>query len=200
MSHADLLGQLLPPVAYDPAGPRLAAELRAEGAALDRAQARAQGIAAGMLPFSPGDLLSDWERVCGLVASGSEAARVAAVLAKLLDIGRLSIAHFVTLAERMGYPILIVEPQPFRAGTSRAGDALVAEEAIWSWWVYVDLGARSYAGSDAVIEAVFNDLKPAHTGCAVIYVTSPDRVTEAGETRLTELDLIRSTTIFWRNT
>lgn len=170
MSHADLIAHLLPPVAYDPAAQRLAAEIGTEGLALDSAQASAQGIAAGIFPFFAGELLADWERVCGLVASGSEAERVTAVLAKLFDLGRLSIPYFISLAERMGYAIRIVEPQPFRAGTSRAGEPLLPEDSIWAWWVYVDLG-RSYLPADAVIGTVFNDMKPAHSACAVIYVT-----------------------------
>jgi hypothetical protein len=42
MSHANLLSMLLPPVVYVPNGAQLAAELQAEGTALDTAQASAE--------------------------------------------------------------------------------------------------------------------------------------------------------------
>lgn len=178
MSHADLLANLLPPVTYDPNAARLAAELGTEGAALDRTQGQADAVSAGIFPYQAGNLLADWERVCGLTPSGTYQERIAAVLAKLVELGGLSIPYFVRIASRLGYTITIAEPQQFYAGFARAGDALAPYEAIWVWHVLIHGNAaravrfragESTAGErltifgDPVLETLFNNLKPAHT-------------------------------------
>ncbi|HGG9783705.1 TPA: YmfQ family protein [Neisseria meningitidis] len=105
-------------------------------------------------------------------------------LAKLNETGGLSIPYFVRLAEAAGYQIQIDEPQPFRAGVNRAGDRLAPQEIMWVWHVNVRGGnnriTRFRAGisaagdrltdySDAVIESLFNRLKPAHTAIRFTY-------------------------------
>ncbi|KQB50893.1 phage tail protein, partial [Neisseria meningitidis] len=110
--------------------------------------------------------------------------RVLAVMAKLNETGGLSIPYFVRLAEAAGYQIQIDEPQPFRAGVNRAGDRLAPQEIMWVWHVNVRGGnnriTRFRAGisaagdrltdySDAVIESLFNRLKPAHTAIRFTY-------------------------------
>jgi len=202
MSHAELLAGLLPPVTYTRDGARLAAELGAEGAALDRAQTCAAGVEEGMFPATAGDLITDWERVCGLTPNGTYQERVAAVRAKLVELGGLSIPYFTALAKRLGYTISIEEPQPFRVGTSRMGDRLAPwPEVLWWWRVTTQnsnasvwrfrmgtsrMGERLMSFGDAVIESVFNDLKPAHTHCTFLYVADWERITESGDARLTE--------------
>mgnify|MGYP003945768763 CR=1 FL=1 len=180
MNHADLLGLLLPHPAYTPSEPILAADLGAEGAALDRALADSGKVQDAITPYFAGSLLADWERLLAIVpsVSASYQQRMEAVLAKLGETGGLSIPYFIRLASRLGYVITITEPQPFRAGTSRAGEALWTEDIIWVWrvdvrsnrtQVYYFRAGRSTAGEaltsfgDPVIEQIFNDLKPAHT-------------------------------------
>ncbi|WP_375591707.1 YmfQ family protein [Chitiniphilus eburneus] len=187
--HADLLALLLPPISYDPAGVAIRAELSVEGAALDAAQRRAAEVANGVTPLFARDLLPEWERVCGVApaAGAGYQQRVQAVVAKLAETGGLSRPYFIRLAAGLGYQISIDEPQPFRAGFNRAGDRLNVHDVIWVWRVTVLSGAgRAYrfrAGFSAagerlttfgeqVIEAVFNDLKPAHTFCHFIYMES----------------------------
>ena len=62
-SHADLLKALLPPVSYDLAGPAIAAQLEAEGAALDDALAASLRVLSAITPDGDTGLLPDWERV-----------------------------------------------------------------------------------------------------------------------------------------
>lgn len=180
MKHADLLAQLLPPVSYDSRAPRIAGELAAEGAALDRVLLAAKGIFEAITPYKSGDLIVDWERVLGLTASGGYQQRLDAVLAKLAETGGLSIPYFKSLAARRGYTIDINELQPFWVDYSHVDqDLIYDEDIIWVWQVvvtgssghrvypfYVDASCvddRLLSFGDPVIEAVFQDLKPAHT-------------------------------------
>lgn len=180
-SHAELLGQLLPPVSYDSTAPNLAADLDSEGKALDRALADADLIEAGIVPsYFVTNFLTDWERLCAIAPSGDATIqqRVSAVIAKINETGGLSIPYFKQLAESLGYTIDIVEPQPFRVDQSRIGDTIYIDDIIFVWQVVVEgkpnlayyfrvgqsaVGERLLSFSDPVLEQVFNDLKPAHT-------------------------------------
>ncbi|MCR1767877.1 YmfQ family protein [Burkholderia glumae] len=179
-NHADLLGRLLPPVAYDPNAPRLAVELAAEGGALDTAQANADTVAAAVTPFEAFGMLSDYERLLQIVPTAGETIqqRIAMILAKLNQTGGLSIPYFTQLATSLGYSISVVEPQPFRVDSSRVGDPLNDQDVIYTWKVVVSgapevvyyfrvgrsaVGESLMSFSDPILEAVFQDLKPAHT-------------------------------------
>lgn len=98
--------------------------------------------------------------------------------------GNGGIPYFIRLAAAAGYTITISEPQPFRAGVNRAGDRLAREDIMWVWWVDVaaqsqtvwrfragsgTAGSRLSQYSDAVIESLFNRLKPAHTAIRFTY-------------------------------
>lgn len=179
MSHADLLAMLLPPVSYTPTAPTLAGELVAEGQALDTAEYSADGVTAAVTPYFAGQLLPDWERVCGITppAGAGYQQRQQAVLAKLAETGGLSIPYFTRLAAALGYSITITEPQPFQAGIGQAGDSIAVPDVVFVWRVDVAGGTRAFpftagqsAAGDAlttfgepVIESLFDDLKPAHT-------------------------------------
>lgn len=188
MKHRQLLAKLLPPRSYDLQGVVLASELAAEGATLDRAQQSASGVLDSITPFSAVDTLPDWERVCGLVPQGgaNRQQRLDAVLAKLRELGGLSIPYFKSLAKRLGYDIEITEFEPFYLDYSHLDhDPLYEQDVIWIWQVnvrggasrafpfYLDsssVGERLLAFSDAVIESVLNDLKPAHTAIVFDYL------------------------------
>ena len=126
MKHRDLLTLLLPPGSYASDGPRLAAELAADGAALDASLNQHGRIRRGITPLFAEQLLPEWERICGLSpqTDAPYLARQEAVLAKLTEVGGLSIPYFTRLAASLGYHISIQEPEPFRAGINRAGDRL----------------------------------------------------------------------------
>ncbi len=180
MKHVDLLRSLLPPVSYDPNGPNIAAQLNAEGNALDAALASANAVLGAITPYDAGPMLPDWERVLGITppADATPQQRVDAAVAKLGAVGGLSIPYFTQLGASLGYTINIVEPQYPQCGVARCGDTMYVTDIVWVWCVKVSGSAlRAYqarAGTaaagdpitsfaDPVIEAVFNDLKPAFT-------------------------------------
>ncbi|EAR2938374.1 DUF2313 domain-containing protein [Salmonella enterica] len=186
MQHSDLLAALLPPVSYPPQAPRLRAELNAEGRMFDALYSGVKSVTGAVTPFYAESLLPDWERVLGVTAEtqASYQQRLSRVLAKLAETGGLSIPYFTRLAMSMGYRITIDEPEPFRAGVGRAGDRIYTPDIIFMWRVnvfttllqnYRFRAGQSAAGerlswfADAVIESVFNDLKPAHTYCYFTY-------------------------------
>lgn len=208
MKSDGLLAALLPPGSYEPNAPRLNAQLQAEGRALDVARAAAGGVADAITPYLAGDRIVDWERVLGLTPIGGYQQRLDAVLAKLAETGGLSIRYFTELAARMGYSITIDELQPFWVDYSRVDeDRLYNEDVIWVWRVnisggdgvrvypfFVDascVGDRLLSFGDPVIEAVFEDLKPAHTFVYFAYLTpggasGEELLTEDGERLITE--------------
>ncbi|AOJ10609.1 YmfQ family protein [Burkholderia mayonis] len=185
--HADLLSRLLPPVSYDSREPRLTAELAAEGKALDRALGDAETVVNGITPFFAHQLLPDWERVCGITPPDEATLqqRVSTVVAKLNETGGMSIPYFTSLAAALGYRIEIIEPDPFRVDESSVGDALWIEDIIYEWGVVVHgapsleiyfrvdesaVGEPLLTFADPVLEAVFEDLKPADTFVYFIYL------------------------------
>lgn len=181
MTHRQLLARLLPPRSYDVHGVALAAELSAEGETLDRAQQSAGRVLDSVTPFDAVDTLPDWERVCGLTAAegANRQQRLEAVLAKLQELGGLSIPYFKRLAARLGYQIEITEFEPFYLDYSRLDqDILYEPDVTWVWQVHVKGGhVRAFpflldmssvdelllSFSDVVIESYMIDLKPAHT-------------------------------------
>lgn len=178
-----LLG-LLPPVSYARNGIRVRNQAQVDANALDSTIASANLSANAIDPRRSGELLSDWERVLGLSPATTVSRRVSAVMAKLNEIGGLSIPYFTNLAAALGYQITITEPQPFRAGVNRAGDRIAREDIMWVWWVNISQAdnqivrfraGQSAAGErisdfgDSEIEQIFNDLKPAHTDIRFTY-------------------------------
>ncbi len=180
MSH-QLLAMLLPPVSYDSNASRISAELFAEGRALDRGLLSAGTVEEAITPFNATDLLADWERVCGLTPAPTDTykQRRDAVLAKLRETGGLSIPYFIDVAARLGYTITITEFSAFYCDWSILDVDCVYQDSVrWCWQVNVkgsNVIAQYFAASesasgealltfsDPVIEAVFEDLKPAHT-------------------------------------
>jgi len=186
VSYYNLLNQLLPLVSYSPGEPFLDASLRSEADMFQSLDASAGLAEGGVTPFYARSLITDWERVLELVPpeGATYQQRMQRVLAKLAEVGGLSIPYFTRLAASLGYTITIDEPQPFRAGVNRAGDSLWVEDIIWVWRVNVQnsgtqvyrfragssaAGERLTAFGDPVIEDVFRDLKPAHTFCYFAY-------------------------------
>ncbi|HHP2613060.1 TPA: YmfQ family protein [Enterobacter roggenkampii] len=186
MSYYNLLNRLLPLSSYSPGQPLLDATLRAEASVFDALETSAGLAEGGVTPFYARSLLPDWERVLAITPpeGATYQQRQQRVIAKLSEVGGLSIPYFIQLAMSLGYTITIDEPQPFRAGINRAGDPLWIKDIIWVWRVNIkNSGAQIYrfrAGSsaagesltafgDSIIEEVFRDLKPAHTFCYFAY-------------------------------
>ncbi|MCP2041791.1 uncharacterized protein YmfQ (DUF2313 family) [Neisseria sp. HSC-16F19] len=185
-TYAQLIRDYFPPVSYDLAAGGQAAERAAEAAVLDAVNGQAGRVTGAFYPPTAAAYITRWETVLDIEPPepGNYARRVADVLARLNAVGGLSIPYFIGLAAAAGYSITIAEPQPFRAGVNRAGDRLAAEDIMWVWRVdvaaasqtvwYFRAGAGGAGGrlssySDAVIEALFKRLKPAHTAVRFTY-------------------------------
>lgn len=185
MNYKETLLGLLPPVSYARNGEKQQQQAQIDGAVLDDIQTQAQNLAHAITPQHSGSLITAWERVLGLDGTGkSYAQRVSAAVAQINATGGLSVPYFISLAENAGYTITIDEPQPFRAGINRAGDRLAPEDIIYTWRVNVvgnsqtiwrfraggsTAGERLSTYSDAVIEHIIQDLKPAHTWVGFAY-------------------------------
>lgn len=188
MSHADLLKLLLPPVSIDLGAPALAAELAAEGAALDAAAAKADGLLDEADPRTTAALLADWERVAGLpdgciVASGvaqSSAQRRAALVARITMLGGQSAAYFVALALALGYVVTITEGHPHTTQHDTQ-DPVTDEEYRFIWYVNAPLDTvinkttqddtqmPTAVWGNTLLECVINRFKPAHTLVLFLY-------------------------------
>lgn len=110
--YGRLLSQLLPPGAAWPQDPdsNLQALLRAFGQSFARAHNRADDLYREGDAGQAFETLERWEAAlglpdeCSIQGSMTVQERVAAVLAKLLGQGGQSRAHFLALAEALGYP------------------------------------------------------------------------------------------------
>lgn len=179
--HAELLADLLPPVAYDPRAPRLAAGLAADGDALDAALASAARVLAAITPDGDTAMLPDWERVLGLPdvctagLDSSVTSRIAAALDKIRRGGGLSRQYFLDLAAAAGYSITITEYLPYTVlGT--VADPINDTDTQYYWQVSLpaavpprpitvldDVETPLVIYQPGVVECLFNRLKPAHT-------------------------------------
>lgn len=167
MDYPALLARLLPPGSYSVSGEKLSAELNSEGVALSAAQSSASKVASGVLPDGgTTELLPDWERVYGITPASSAtiSSRVAAIQARMRAVGGLSRAYFIEVAAALGYTITISELTPFRASRNRVGDVIAVAGVVYAWRVSV-FGVA--AAPD--LEALFRELKPAHTAVTFIY-------------------------------
>jgi uncharacterized protein YmfQ (DUF2313 family) len=183
--YAQLLKNLLPPGQAFPREPGTNLEKLLLGCAaeLARVDGRAEFLAIDVMPITTTELLSDWERVAGLPdkCSGELEATIQgrrnALVAKLASVGGQSAAYFIGVAASLGYQIEIDEFRPFRAGMSRAGDALTnTPDWIFTWRVTAPAttiisfrAGLSAAGEplrtwgNSALECKLNQLKPAHT-------------------------------------
>ena len=185
MAYRETLLGLLPPVAYNRNGIRVRQQAEVDGNALDAVQRNATAVADAIDPRTAGSLIAHWERVLDLSPAGKNAQqRISACVAKINATSGLNIPYFIRLAAAAGYTISITEPQPFRAGTNRAGERIARADIMWVWWVHISSAdnriSRFRAGisaagdaltdfGDAVIESIFKDLKPAFTDVRFTY-------------------------------
>lgn len=192
----DYLSQFLalqPPGAALPRDPesvwaRLLAAL-ADG--FGRVEARAGDLVTESDPRTCNDMLTDWERVCGLPAEcmptdsvNTLQVRRAAVVNVLNRLGGQTPEYFRRLAEIAGIEIDVVEYRPFLAGLSVCGDALNGPEEVRFVWQIVIRGQRvtwfrageSECGERLCdfdpaeeIECLFRQSSPAHTELVIGY-------------------------------
>jgi uncharacterized protein YmfQ (DUF2313 family) len=182
MIHADLLKALLPVGAFDLKGVALAAELAAEGQALDRALSVAEQLLSEADPRTTAAMLADWERVYGLpdpliTAAGTVQSfqeRRLALVVKVTLQGGQSKAFFIALASALGYVITITESVPHSTEFD-SQDAVSDDQYRYLWYVNAALNSvRDLTAEDdtematavwgnALLEAVIKGYKPAHT-------------------------------------
>lgn len=188
--YLEQLKALLPPGQAFPrdAGTTLHDLLDGMSIELARVDARGNALPLEANPSSTVELLTDWERVAGLPDKCSGTleetiqGRKKALLAKLTSTGGQSIAYFTELAAALGYEVTIEEFRPFRAGLSRAGDALTNGAWMFTWRVRAAAtaiisfragmsvaGERLRTWGNDTLECKINQLKPAHTVALFAY-------------------------------
>lgn len=182
--YLEQLKTLLPPGQAFPreAGTTLHNLLDGMSIELARVDGRGEALPSEANPLNTNEMLTDWERVAGLPDKCSGAleetlqGRRSALLAKLSSTGGQSPAYFIELASSLGYTVTIEQFRPFRAGMSRAGDALTNGTWVFTWRIRApEVSVTSFrAGLSAVgerlrtwgndtLECKINQLKPAHT-------------------------------------
>lgn len=190
MRHSAVLRRLYPPVSYNIQGEQFVAQCEIDGRCFDRLQASAEQVLNAVSPDTSGEMLADWERVCGITTnlSKSYAERVKRVIIQFNAVGGLSIPYFKQLAESIGYRIEIKEYSHLANDLPNAGDIPIQnsprEHLGYMWRVTVLNGddniTRFRAGlsragerltdfGDPIVEEFFQDLKPAHTYCYFAY-------------------------------
>jgi len=187
MTQADYLSQLralLPPgIAWQTEGETyLDALLSGMAEELAMVSARADQLVEEADPRSTNELLTDYERMCGLpdpclIGIADEittAERRASVLARLINVGAQSAQYFEMLAKSIGYPVK-VEDFKLHDVDSDVDYPLYAEPWQYAWRVTaphtlvreldvmdtVDDPLASWG--NLVMECIINRLKPAHT-------------------------------------
>lgn len=189
-NYPQTLAGLYPPVSYQINGERFMAQCEVDGRTFARLQARAEQLLNAIEPATSGEMLADWERVCGIRTDLSKpyAQRVQKVILQLNTLGGLSIPYFMRLAESIGYRIEIKEFSPQKNDLPNAGDIPLQDsprEVLgYMWRVSVRnadhnitrfRAGQSLAGErltdfgDPILEEFFRDLKPAHTYCYFAY-------------------------------
>lgn len=182
--YARQLAQLLPQGAAWPRqeGTTLMALIKAMAMEPARVDAAAHATLTELDPAQALQLLTRWEDMCGLPdqcsqASETIAERRAAVLAKLSAQGGQTPAYFAEVATLLaGQVCTIKEYRPFRAGRSRAGDALTNGAWVFTFAVQVPntpvrifCAGRNAAGEplrkwgNERLECTIKRLAPAHT-------------------------------------
>lgn len=183
--HSDLLKLLLPPVSYDVQAPNLAAELNAEGTAMDAAYQNAQIILQALVP-NAGPLLEDWERVYGTPSPCSQAIgltrnqRVDLVKAKINAGGTMTKQKVIDIAALIGYSITIFEYTDRSMGDNLGGDfgntdwgftwdVITQNNTIYSRSMGDDLGGYFRTWGNDLLECILKPITPAGTILRFIY-------------------------------
>jgi len=155
-----------------------------EGAAVElaRVDGRAEDLVDEADPRATLEMLTDWERVCGLPGECADVslqtlwARRAALVARLTYRGGQSRQYFIDLAAAHGYQVTITEFKPFKAGQSKAGDRVNGEAWAHAWRVEApettifpfragasQAGDRLREWGNETLECVITARAPAHT-------------------------------------
>jgi uncharacterized protein YmfQ (DUF2313 family) len=178
LQYQDALLKLLPPGAAfsrDPGG-LLAALVLALADEFARLDGRALDLIEEADPRTTNEMLTDWERVCGLPDPDYPAPvtlddRRAAVVARLTERGDVSEPGFVGLAARVGWSAAIVTHIPFAADVSHGDDPLYDALSVFWWEIHVSVPMGT-ATPLVTLEALVQDLLPDHTFVTFTYVVT----------------------------
>lgn len=155
---------------------------------LCRVDERSKDLIEEAYPNTTNELLIDWERVAGLPddcteGGGTIEERRRQLVQKLTTGGGQSAAFFEEIGAQLGFDITVSDIKPFKAGISKAGDALT-NDPIWTFWFLVQgpptINTTFKAGVNTVgeplviignetLECTIKKLKPAHTNAYFIY-------------------------------
>lgn len=147
-----------------------------------RLDARAQTLLVDAFPATTTELLPEWESSLGLPdpcdgPGQTVDQRRAQVLNKFVSAGGQSVAYFVGVLTRLGYPdATITQYAPFRVGIDHVGFPIHGLEWAYHWtinlpnlsvfWFLVGISTVPgplFSISDQAVFCVIDDLKPAHT-------------------------------------
>jgi len=187
--YTRLLQALLPTGSVWPRGPEatLTKLLAAWAAELARVDERGDDLVDEADPRTAFEMLTDWERVCGLPGTCHDTAeglaqRRAAVSSRLTFRGGQSRAFFLSLAASLGYSVGIEEFRPLRAG-GLAGSRAYGEGWAFAWRVRGPeasaisvlragggAGERLRTWGNALLECEIGRRSPAHTNVLFAYV------------------------------
>jgi uncharacterized protein YmfQ (DUF2313 family) len=161
--------------------------LQAAADELVRLYGREEDLRAEAHPISIDELLDEWELELGLpppcvTEELTLEERIAAVSAKLAQTGGQSRQYYIDVAARLGIDITIEECTPFYVGTHGCGDAVGEIDWKFTWIVHAPLQGTTYfdvatgvvgdplvASNSAVLDCMFQSIKPAHTVLVVHY-------------------------------
>ena len=139
-------------------------------------------------PYTTTELISEWvdialgdHRCQGLSSSAEELKR--AILARLISLGGSDRIYFQEVAKAAGFLVKVSDGfQQFRAGRNRCQDRILANGFAYTWNVRARTNTLSFfrAGlsrasdrliyfSNALLECVMNQVKPAHTSIIFSY-------------------------------
>ena len=142
--YAGILAKLLPRGALWAVtrSPRLAAYLQGLGAELARVHDRILDAITESDPRTATETLADWEALLGITQPATTPEeRRRQVTALWIASGGQTPAYFLSLAERIGYAVIIEEPKAARFGKFRCGtDRLYDTDWAYTWIVRVDGG------------------------------------------------------------
>lgn len=187
MTAADYLKQLQGLLPHGPAWPKesdseITRLLAGWSEELARIDARAIQLIEESDPRTTFELLSDWERVAGLpdtcvvalTDTQSTDQRRSALVGRLASLGGQSIAYFVSLAASLGFAVTItefhehsvsddVEHPMYGPAWNFAWQVNAALNTVTEITVESDVSEAIASWGNAILECVFNRLKPAHT-------------------------------------
>ena len=164
-----------------------------------RVHALALHLLAEVTPSQTSDALDEWETELGLpekcvtTRASDDVSRRKEIFRKSNSLGGCSAAYFESLASLLGFTVRIEEyysaAGPFKAGFSKAGDALTQGAWLFAWKVIVKIPASNVsvftAGNGRAgdplrwwgleeLECFLDTIKPSHTLVVYSYVYGED--------------------------